>query len=218
MTHHLFELFRRTHADWYTAGPLASLDEAHLARLAVDTGMTLDQLRKHLQRPHVEMTCPLCGQASTHLVLCKGCGGDAWGWEFEMAHGEMAVDELRKVLRETLIGAEFDAEAVGHAVRHAYSMGGCMICPTCWHHTLPHDACYTCPLVLFSERTLEGEGYVPTAYLLALIQGQCRETWAKAVRARWCEHWNTVEAGQEAVARWRGTILEEALADDRMTR
>lgn len=74
-----FEYMRRANADWYTANPLEQLSEEDLARLADEAGMTVEELREHITKPHVEMTCPLCDQPSIHLVNCTGCGKEARG-------------------------------------------------------------------------------------------------------------------------------------------
>jgi len=163
--------------------------------------MTPDGGQPSRQAPQ---TCPLCGQSSPHLFACKGCGGEAWGWSFEATHGETAVHDLRTALAQTLAAAGFSGEA---AARHSYSAGGCRLCPTCWRQTRPVDAATTCPLFLFSERYLEGEGYVPAAYLPASWQGQSRAAWLEAVTARWCEAWNTADEQRAAVAAWREGVL-----------
>jgi hypothetical protein len=174
---------------------------------AEPAGMRPDDGQPSRQAPQGTLTCPLCGQSSAHLFACKGCGGEAWGWTFEATHGETAVHDLRTALAQTLTRAGFDADVAGHAACHSYQPGGCQVCPTCWRQTRPADACTTCPLFLFSERRLEGEGYVPAAYLPASWQGQTRAAWNRAVEARWCEHWNTGDENRALVAQWREGIL-----------
>jgi hypothetical protein len=146
-----FESMRRANADFYTANPMEFLSEEQLQELAEHNGMTVAEFKQHLSTPHVEMTCPLCGRASTHVVMCKGCGGDSWGYELELAHGEDAVQRLWDGLAITLQTqpkppeVELTPDQVQHAVKHAYQSGGCLVCADCWHHTLPADAYVTCP-------------------------------------------------------------------------
>ena len=90
-----FDSMRRANIDFYTASPLEFLSQQQLAELADQQGMTVAELQEHLATPHVEMTCPLCGRASTHLVGCKGCGGDAFGFEMEEAYGAAAKPRLQ---------------------------------------------------------------------------------------------------------------------------
>lgn len=76
-----FESLRRANIDFYTAHPLEQFSDAELEQLAQQQGLTVAELKTQMTTPQVEMTCPLCGKASTHLTMCKGCGGDAWGFE-----------------------------------------------------------------------------------------------------------------------------------------
>ena len=219
-----FETIRRANTDWYTANPLTNLSAEEMEQLAEQTGMTVHELRRHLTTPHIEMTCPLCGQPQTHLVSCKGCGGGAWSGEFEMAHGQAAATLLRDTLRERLASTDqqggdpcFSPDQIEHAVSHAYTGGGCMVCATCWHHTLPTEAFRTCPLQLLSEILLSQS--VPVDLLL-LLWGRDRDEeneengvalvvqWVESVLAHWTEHWNT-ETGDthEAIAHWRTGLL-----------
>jgi hypothetical protein len=217
---HLAEVWQER-ATWYTAHPLETLDEVALAQLAEEVGMTTDALRAHLAQPHAEMSCPLCGQASSHLVGCKGCGGGAWGWEFESLYGEEAAVELRGHLTQTLLEAGVDMERVGHAARHSYVLGGCLVCADCWRHLLRADPLRplrlndTCPLLFLGERCLEGEGWIPTAYLTALWVGQDWTTWCAAVEAAWCAAEETPQTEWEDIAHWRRTLLTAALAPRR---
>jgi hypothetical protein len=208
-------------ATWYTSHPLENLDEAALAPLAEEAGMTPDALRAHLAQPHIEMSCPLCGQSSTHLVGCKGCGGDAWGWEFEAIYGEEATTELRTHLTQTLLEAGVEPERIVHATRHSYVLGGCLVCADCWRHLLRADPARslrsneTCPLLFLGERSLEGEGWIPTAYLTALWAGQDWTTWRAAVEAAWCAAEEMPQTEWDAIAHWRRTLLTAALAPRR---
>lgn len=199
----LLDAHRLANAEQYTASPLASMSDEELQDVARDAGMTVEQLRDHLTTPHVEMTCPLCGQPQTHLVNCKGCGGDAWGWEFEVVYGEDAADQLRAYVEEALqrhfektlqrqITAE-QADLIGHAVQRMYRLGGCMICPDCWPETLG-DGYMTCPLYLVSERGL-GTGRIYSSLLMSLLElggnedrsRQAIEGWIKGIWVRWVD-------------------------------
>lgn len=170
--------------------------------------------------PPLDMRCPLCGQASTQMFGCKGCGGDAWGWEFEALYGEEAVAELRAHLSQTLTAAGMELEGVGHATRHSYVLGGCLLCADCWRHLLaapvrPLRSSDTCPLLFLGERWLEGEGWMPTAYLPALWAGQTWDEWSAAVEAAWCVPDETIQTEWEAVAHWRRTLLMATLGPRR---
>ena len=219
----IFEEMRRANADWYTASPLETLGEEELADLARQAGMTLDALRRHLATPHIEMTCPLCGRPQTHLIGCKGCGGGAWGREFEAAHGAGAADQLRQHLRTLLARADgFSQNKVQHAANHAYVWDGCMLCVDCWHNTLPYDAYLTCPLNLVSERRLHPL-HLPQGLLLRVAHLETRperegaiRQWLEETWRRWTEIWNTVPEGPErrAVAEWRGALFHAAFVDE----
>jgi hypothetical protein len=188
-----FEEIRWANADWYTANPLEQMSEDKLAELAKDANMTVEELRQHLATPHVEATCPLCGQPQTHLVGCKGCGRESWGWEFEEVYGQDARLQLRERLQAVLNDAEklaeklppneqrpafsgqaFSGEQVQYAARKAYGYGSCMICAECWRHTLPGEAYLTCPLKLLSERVLEPHR-LPQSLLMAIIFSRSEE-------------------------------------------
>ena len=217
-----FEDMRRAHADWYTANPLEQLSDEKLGELANETGMTIEELQEYIKQPHIEMTCPLCGQAQTHLTTCKGCGGDAWGGEWEIAHGEDFREPLQERLQAAVSQLDFvSEEQVAHAAKHAYSWGGCLICRECWHNTLPVRAYETCPIKLLGDRALEPEG-VPIGLFYVLMNTQGDENQRKeAVRnwltggwTHWVETWNTVVGpAREQVAQWRGRILEAAWSE-----
>lgn len=216
-----FESLRRVNIDFYTAHPLAQLSDAELEHLAQQHGLTVAELKTQMTTPQVEMTCPLCGRASTHLTMCKGCGGDAWGFELELAHGEDAIQRLRNGLAITLEtkgteqGLHWEAEQIHHAVNHAYQMGGCRVCDDCFHHTLPRDAYQICPLYLHSERTLEALRSIPfQSLLLAALNGEQPGAWVKRVFLHWTFAWNTAyqtEAEKQKIAAWRATLLHGAL-------
>jgi hypothetical protein len=222
----IFEDMRRADADWYTAGPLETLSEAQLAALATESGMSVEELRRHLATPHIEMSCPLCGRPSTHLIGCKGCGGDAWAGEFDMLYGEDARKRLRRHVRKFLDGADgVTSEQVEHAVRHAYDWGGCSICATCWQHTLPSDACQICPLKLAADRQLASAAFQKLPHALILIfagsgspqeRRQAVGRWLDRAWQHWTEHWNTLPEGQERVQvkAWRAALLHAAFRDD----
>lgn len=231
-----FEDIRRKNADWYTAHPLAGKSDDELKDLAERVGMTPAELLEHINTPHLEMTCPLCGRPATHLVGCKGCGGGAWGGEWVLAHGEAVHQRLRARFKAALTdpdllaemdrklgdeGPRFSREQVNYAARHAYAWGGCTICSECWHHTLPVSAYQTCPLNLLAERTLDDR--LPAFLYLVLLGGgdkqASRQALAAAIEAawrRWIETWNTVvdEGQRRDVALWRHLLLKAAWGDD----
>jgi hypothetical protein len=223
----IFEEMRRANADFYTANPLENLNDEQLVALAEQAGMTIEELRLHLTTPHIEMSCPLCGRPQTHLVGCKGCGGDAWGWEWEECYGEDAANRVRQRLREFLARAEgVTQNQVHQAVKHAYTWGGCQVCVECWHNTLPGEHFLTCPLNLAAERALNPGRRLPNVLLLAVLyeetalhlqekrQAAGRE-WLEATWLRWVEHWNTApEAERPAVAEWRAALLYAAFMDE----
>jgi len=213
----IFTQMRWDNADWYTASPLAALSDDQLSEMARSAGMTVEELRQYLSTPHVEMTCPLCGQPQTHLTSCKGCGGDAWGWEWQEAHGEDAADRVRLHLHMSLSEIEGAAgERLQHAIKHAYCWGGCMVCAECWRNVVVQpDANLTCPIALVAEHVLEAR-VIPSGMFLAAITATDRERaageWLEAVGTRWTETWNTVPEGaeREAVTAWRRALLKAA--------
>ena len=216
-----FESMRRANTDWYTANPLGQLGEEDLAWLAGEAGMMVEELREHITKPHIEMTCPLCGRPSTHLVNCTGCGKEAWGYEWELEHGEDARDLLRERFKSALTNKSeempiFSLEQVNHAAKHAFQWGGCMVCSECWHNTLPVEAYQTCPIRLMGERTLEPE-QAPIGLFYALMNVASEEEhkqvireWTTAAWKRWADIWNTVadQEARQAVARWRHLLLK----------
>jgi hypothetical protein len=215
----MFEYIRLTNADWYTANPIDQMSDEELAPYAQQAGLTVQELRQLAKQPQVTMTCPLCGRPSTHLVRCKGCGGGAWGGEFEMAHGEQARARIRQALKKALEEdgerGNFTAEQIEHAVRQAYQWGGCMVCPECWRHTLPRDAYLTCPLKLLADETLE-PAQLPTGLMFVLIsspenEAEAVKSWFLGAWNHWLDFWNTVAdpAERQAIAGWRSLILEE---------
>jgi hypothetical protein len=217
----LFESMRRANIDFYTANPLAFLSDEQLQELAQYNGMTVEELKQHLSTSHPEMTCPLCGRPSTHLVMCKGCGSDSWGYELELAHSADAIQRLRDGLAVTLQtqpkppGIELNPEQVQYAVSHAYQSGGCMLCADCWHHTLPADAYAICPLYLHAERFLETTRQVPFLSLfLAVLHGEQPREWMRRIFIHWTQSWNTAgetPAATQAIAIWRSLLLHSAL-------
>jgi len=218
----IFESMRRANADFYTANPLEQLSDAQLEQLAQQQGMTVAEFKAQLSTPQVEMTCPLCGRSSTHVVMCKGCGGGSWGVELEEAHGQDVIDRLRGGVAVTLQtvgreqGVQWEEKQIHHAVSHAYQMGGCLVCADCWHHTLPTDAYQTCPLYLHSERILAHSRIPFQSLFLAALNGEQPGEWVKRIFAHWTQHWNT--AGQtpketQVIAVWRSTLLHGALGN-----
>jgi hypothetical protein len=215
-----FEYIRWANAEFYTAHPLEQLSEAELAHLAEQNGLTVEDLRAQLTTPNEQLTCPLCGQPATHLVNCRGCGGDAFGGEWVLAHGEDLHQRLRTGLRTALSqppegGQPFSPAHIEAATGHAYQWGGCHLCPTCWTHTLPAEAYQTCPLKLLADRTLAPD-QPPAALMVAVFTAQTPEaraaavkTWLEAAWQRWTIVWNTAadEQVREAIAAWRHHLL-----------
>ena len=179
---------------------LAAADEEYLAHLAAEAGICVESLRQALNTPRRELTCPLCGQAATHLLTCRGCGPDAWGDEFQLLWGEMAPGDLRQALAGTLGRGCCDPDAVAAALPRAYAAGGCLLCPTCWSQTWPRYIARSCPLLLLAERHLEGPGAMPDDYYLASLHGVSRQEWEEKLRERW------VCAEKEEVRGWRKAI------------
>jgi hypothetical protein len=216
-----FEEIRRRNADFYTAHPLTRLDDEAIVKLAADCGLTVEELRHQMVTPGVANTCALCGRPQTHLIGCKGCGGGAWGGEFEEAYGQEAAQQIRVRLREALSQVEgVSPEQAQVAAKNACAWGGCMVCEMCWHNTLPTSAYESCPIRLFAYRTVE-PGWLPFplvwATLLSQKQGEAGSRrrvaeWLEGIWAYWTEVWNTVPTGpeREAVAKWRAAILEAA--------
>lgn len=194
---------RRANPDFYTAHPMTLLSDEQLAEIAASQGMTVEELREYMTKPKLESTCPLCGRASTHTVGCKGCGGGSWGYEMEEAYGYDVIERLRNGLEVTLQtvgkeqGVQWGEEKIKHAVRHAYQMNGCMICPNCWDHTLPHDAYQTCPLNLHAERITSHSQIPFQSMLLAVLNGEKASEWVHRVFAHWCKNWNTAYQTEE---------------------
>ena len=227
--HEMFEYTRRANADFYTANPLEQMSDDDLAALAKSAEMTVEELRDYMNKPHIEMTCPLCGRASTHLTMCKGCGGDAWGGELVLGFGEGIHSELRQAYKAALLTrfggkpATVRQEAIEYATKNAYSWGGCMVCVECWHNTLPAEAFRTCPIKLIADKTLYPDpGQVLHRFpsLLFALQGvkdaeerkRLVADWMKATFDYWTELWNTVPPEERKdVAVWRGTLLEAGM-------
>ena len=186
---------------------------------------TVDALREAMTTPRLEETCPLCGLPHTHLSNCKGCGGDAWGYEFEEAHGQDAAHQIRQRLQAALVSSEtFTREQIDHAPQHAYVYGGCLLCAECWRNVVAQpDAHQGCPLVLVSQRQF-GHSRLPQGLLLMLMSNQdatledqqrmARE-WLNDVAVRWLEVWNTLPDGphRDAVRQWRERVLLAAFGD-----
>lgn len=232
----LFENARRKNAEFLTANPAEHLSDEELSKLAAQAGITVDELRRQLTTPNVLMTCALCGQPTTHLIGCRGCGGDAWAGELVMAEGDDVHDRLRAGFKAALTHPErlarlkhdlasdnsqpitlFTPEQIQHGAKHAYSWGGCMICTECWHHTLPVNAYQTCPLKLLADRLLS-PNILPWALEMSLWakndaqQKEAIRTWLTNTWDHWLHHWNTLptNAQRRAVAAWRRLLLEAA--------
>ena len=213
-----FEELYRSNASWYTDHPLAKMSDDELAALIqqYNLEMTVAELRQQITTPSVTMTCALCGQPQTHLMNCKGCGGDAWGSEFLFAYGDEAPAELRQVILNALQGAPFDENQARHGANSAYQFGGCMVCAECWHHTLPTQTYTICPLYIFYERAT-GNSRVPAFALPLLYSGpkdpEARKQAIRAelerIQAYWLDTWNTVTDAdrRSQVAEWRGRLL-----------
>lgn len=212
-----FEELYRSNASWYTDHPLAKMSDEELAELIqrynLDT--TVAELRQQITTPSVTMTCALCGQPQTHLMNCKGCGGDAWGGEFFAAYGEEAPAELRQVILNALQVAPFDENQARHGALSAYQIGGCMICADCWHHTLSTQTYTICPFYILLERVTGNR--VPAFALPLLYSGpkdpEARKQAIRAelerIQAYWLDTWNTVADTdrRSQVAEWRGRLL-----------
>lgn len=214
-----FEYIRRSNADLYTANPLENLDDKSKAALAAELNMTPEQFQEYMRTPHDRMTCPLCGRPSTHLVGCKGCGGDAWGGEAEMVWGDDFRDSLRIRLQQAVKPIKDVKPAqIEHAAEHAWTYGGCMVCPECWHNTLPAEAYATCPLKLLADRTLE-PSHLPFGLMFAMQnkagedeRAEAAREWLKAAWIHWTDAWNTVADPEQRkrVWRWRHHLLAAA--------
>lgn len=211
-----FETVRRQNIDAMTCHPFEQLPAEELDRLASKMNLTVAQLKAQQHERSVVLTCPLCGQPSTHLVGCKGCGGNCWGFEFEELFGVKARATLKKKLAGVVKGIA-DADAIEHAAKNAYTFGGCMVCPTCFYHTLPTSAFQTCPIYLLHEFVLVGTS---ASLLIALYNQRTDEEiqqasvkWINSVARYWCEAWNTAidTTEREKIARWRVAILQGAL-------
>lgn len=69
-------------------------------------------------------------------LVCKGCGGGSWGFEWEEAYGHEVIDRLRAGLTITLTtvgkeqGVQWDEKQIHHAVNHAYQMAAAWCAPT----------------------------------------------------------------------------------------
>lgn len=227
---HLFEQARRENAHWYTQNPLDALTDEELAATITRLGLekTVDELRAEAQTPHVEMTCALCGRPQTHLISCPGCGREAWGWEWEMVYGGAPLDaatlsthaanQLRAHTRPALVALGHAEAQIDHGLRHAWQMGGCMICAECWHHTLPAEAYQICPLNLISIGHFNPRAWPAFLWpLFETLQAEPDETKRlnliatelARVTMYWIKTWNTV-ADPDAhaqVLRWRTGLM-----------
>lgn len=211
----LFEDMRRSNADFYTANPLITLEAnnpAEFERLAKIAGMTTQELSEHARKAHPEMTCPLCGRPATHLVNCKGCGGDAFGLEWQEAYGPDFAARCRARLDQAVANLPHG----DRAGKHAYLWGGCHICPECWLNTLPTSAYETCPLKLLTDLVLD-KARLPFPLMMALRQCAPEERLKliqnhfAGIKTHWAEIWNTVADPEQrqAVANWRRAIIND---------
>ena len=205
--------------DFHTVHPLEQMPPEKIVELAQKMGLTVEEMLAEAQRPKASLTCILCGQPSAFLTGCKGCGGGAWGWEFEAACGQGAARRRQQVLATYLEAAGHHPERVQHAIEHAYQMGGCLICPACWTHTVQPNAYMICPLYLLDERLTAKEQQRPLLNQALFLQNITRTVdavldWVKGIYHYWCRTWNT-EADPEKrsqIAAWRQTLLEAAFS------
>lgn len=211
-----FETVRRRDIDKLTAHPFDTLTGDELTSLADRMGLDLATLQAQKHEKSTLLTCPLCGQPSTHLVLCHGCGELTWGFEFEEAFGL----EARALLKEKLFNVTKDVagpEAAKTASKYTYNFNGCTVCPTCFHHTLPSKSYSICPLFLLCEFIIAG---CCASLIIATVDEQTDEgirqaalKWAAQVHRHWCSAWNTAIDPDEvlAIAEWRGAIIQGAI-------
>jgi hypothetical protein len=181
--------------------PLERMSEGELRAFARRVGMSVESLRRQAGQPHVSMTCPLCGRASSHLIQCQGCGDEAWGLDLALSYGEEAVTILRTAFAQTLARTGWDSEAIQHAADHAYYPGGCLLCAECRQQTNAPGICYTCPLFLLSEHHLAEPDGLPSGYYLAMLRGQPHSEWTATLLHQWTEN------QPPTVAQWRTSLL-----------
>jgi len=131
----IFDIFTEMHLR-ITSGLVAN-HERCIRDIAVQVGVDPDQAWAEAQVPKVEMSCPVCGQAATMSILCRGCGGGAF-----VEYGEVELAVARQRLLDLPVGT---AEQRQHAAAHAFGLGGCMVCPDCIEQTLVNSA--VCPLL-----------------------------------------------------------------------
>lgn len=206
--------------DFHTQHPLEQMPPEKLAELAQKLGLTVEEMLVEARRPKVFMTCVLCGQPSAFLTNCKGCGGGAWGWEFEAACGGGAAQRRQRVRATCLEAAGHDPERVQHATGHAYQRGGCLICAACWTHTVQPNTYMICPLYLLDERLTAQEQQRPLLHHALFLQDSARTVeavliWVQDIYHYWCQTWNTETDPdrRSQIAAWRETLLAAAFND-----
>lgn len=210
----LFDRMRLIQAEWYTRGagfplgraPFTLFDDAKLTELATMAGLTLAEFKQQIVTPHLTMTCPLCGRPQTHLINCKGCGGDAWGWEFQLAHGEAIIPRLRQIYRQAarlsspqaIAPACTSDDQLTHAEAKTYHWGGCMLCADCWQQTAPWEAYHTCPINLLHQKATYGYACSATISLDLMLDAA---KLAAAIHKEW------IQSADPPIAEWRCAIL-----------
>lgn len=206
-----FETVRRQQIDALTAHPFDVLRGDELSRLAAGMGVNVADLMAQKNEKSAILTCPLCGQPSTHLVLCRGCPASAWGFDFEESFVPNARDLLKNRLADIINATTGNKEAAQYVAEHAYNFNGCSVCQTCFYHTLPTDVYKTCPLFLLREFTLTGAS---ASLIIFSIENdddikKAGLRWIANLVRYWCKAWNTATDPLEyaAVHRWRAAII-----------
>lgn len=174
----------------------------------------LDGMLASLLGPQVQRTCILCGQPSTILSPCKGCGPEAWEDEFVPGYGDETRQRRRQELASYLQHNQHDPEKVKFAVGHAYNPGGCLVCLSCWTHATQPERNLICPLYLLHERLEAQETHWPLIHKASFWAyiGRNLSEWWEQVRTFWCQTWNTSTdtAVHREVAEWRKALLDAA--------
>jgi len=219
-----FTEMRLRHRGFYTDLPIEAIRQ-YIESLDLSPEEKVQALAS-IGQPSVKMTCPVCGQPSTHLVLCKGCGGGSFehllDWDEETGEPDYSLlEEVQAAFREAM--SRF-GEAAEHAAKRVYHHGGCMVCEHCWDGALINWS--ECPVRLFEDAQewflwasvrlgalLREEGVDPRSeeglrQLALLLDGEVAH-----LRFRWCEGWNwgETEEQREAIAGWREALLTAAV-------
>lgn len=213
---------QQTDAATEPINPFTALNHTILAAVAQQVGMTVGDLQSYLTESHTIMTCPLCGKAHNKLVICQGCGQQAWcAEETTVTTNEPVLQQLRKGLAVTLKKAahppeaSWSAEQIRQAVRHAYQPGGCRICQECWETAVSAADHHRCPLYLHADHMAMMHDIDAEPLQPALDRPEPQTpAWVAQIAHQWLEVSSAATqtlSELKSTVGWRRAILQSAL-------